>query len=206
MEDAQKQIYLKIQELLFLFQRTEINSQIHLMPFLNKKVSLSNKKQLRQSLIHQIKSHKNYTKMSYNWEELLKLKTKPSVPFVSVSISYCYYLGVFIIVFDKKVSIGFDIELKSRITSPVVQRISSQKEFNQSPHPALLWAAKEASVKSLSTPAQPVLFKACRLLNWTRDQTSQNYFFDFYVRRSHKYRGVAGFLNGLAIAYVEKLV
>lgn len=202
---TQDKIHLKIQELLSFFHRKEENCQIHLMSFLNDKASLSDKRQLRENLIHQIKSHKNYKEGNYNWKELLKLKIKPSFPLASISISYCNYLGVFVIVFDKKVSIGFDIEHKSRITSQVVQRISSLEELNQSPHPALLWVAKEASVKSLSTPNQPVLFKNCILSNWRATPSSQNYFFDFFVNSSHKYKGVAGFLNGLALAYTERL-
>ena len=203
MDLNQEQIYLKIQELLSLFQRTKTNSQIHLMSFLNKKASLSDKKKLRNSLIKQIKSHRNCPEINYNWEQLLKLKAKPVFPLASISISYSYHLGGFIIVFDKKADIGFDIELKNRITDPVVQRISSQSEFNQSPHPALLWVAKEAGVKSLSTFKLSVLFKDCIVLNWNRNPCSQNYSFDFYIKNSHKYKGVAGFVNGLAIAYTE---
>ncbi|MCZ0932457.1 MAG: hypothetical protein OXJ52_04815 [Oligoflexia bacterium] len=203
--ETQRKIYLKIQELLAFFHRRETNCHIHLMSFLNKKASLSDKRALRERLIYQIRSHKNYKSAGYNWKELLKLKTKPLLPLASISISYCRYLGVFVIVFDKKVSIGFDIEHKSRVTSQIAQRISSHKALNQSPHPALLWVAKEASVKSLSAPNQPVLFKNCILSNWRPALSSQNYFFDFFVNSSRKYKGIAGFLDGLAIAYTEKL-
>ena len=202
---VKNKIYLKIQELLSFFYRRETDYQIHLMSFLNKKASLLDKQQLRENLIHQIQSNKNYQKGDYNWKELLKLNTKPSFPLAGISISYCNYLGVFVIVFDQKVSIGFDIERKSRITRQITQRISSHTELNQSPHPALLWVAKEASVKSLSTAGKPVLFKNCILSNWRPAFSSQNYFFDFFAINSHKYKGVAGFLNGLAVAYAEKL-
>ena len=117
---AQNKIHLKIQELLSFFHRRETNCQIHLMSFLNKKASLSDKRALRESLIYQIRSHKNYKEVSYDWKKLLKLKTKPSLPLAGISISYCHYLGVFVIVFDKKVSIGFDIEYKSRVTSKLL--------------------------------------------------------------------------------------
>ena len=204
MKSKQRQIYLKIQELLSAFHRTESNSQVYFMSFLNKKASLSDKKKLREKLIHHIKSQTGYKDNDLNWDELLKLKTKPFVPGLGLSISYCNYLAVCAIVFDQKVSIGFDIEHKERVTNRLVERISSQKEISQCPHPALLWTAKEAGVKSLSSHSQPVLFKNCRLSNWKKNSANQNYFFDFCAGKGHKYKGTAGFLNGLALAYAQR--
>ena len=193
MESKHRRIYLKIQELLSVFNRAESNSQIHLMPFLNKKAGLLDRKNLRKSLIHHLKSHKNYKGFSYNWTKLLKIKTKPSFPYASLSISYCYYLGVFIIVFDQKTSIGFDIERKNRVTSPVVRRVSSHKEIDESPHPALLWTAKEACVKSLSTSAQPVLFKDCILSNWKKS-SNQTIFLIFPLSKAINIKELPVFL------------
>ena len=206
MKSAHKKIYLKIQELLSFFHREQTNYQIHLMPFLNKKATLLDKNCLRENLIDQIKSHQNYKGGSDNWEKLLKLGTKPLLPKASVSISYCGFLGVCVIVFDEKVSIGFDIEQSDRIKSQVARRISSNKEFKQSPHPSLLWVAKEACVKSLSTRSHPVLFKDCILSNWKSQPFNQNYFFDFYLRNGHKYKGTAGFLDEWVLAYAEKQI
>ena len=203
MENKQSQIYLKIQELLSFFHRTEADSQIHLMSFVNKRASLLDKKKLRQNLIQQIKSHKNYKEKSYNWAEFLQINTKPFFPTAGISISYSNYLGVSLIVFDKQVSIGFDIEHKDRVSSQVAQRISSQEELSQCPHPALLWVAKEAGVKSLSNPQSSVLLKECILSNW-KQVSDQNYFFDFCMDNSSKYKGSAGFLNDFVIAYAEK--
>ncbi|MDE0092563.1 MAG: hypothetical protein OXN83_04690 [Oligoflexia bacterium] len=201
--EKEKKISLKIKELLSFFQKKKAGYQVYLMPFLNKKASLLDKKRLRKNLICQIKSHRNYVEKGYNWGKLLQLRTKPSCPWVGLSISYCDYLGAYVIVFDKKLSIGFDMEQKKRVTNQVAQRISSNREFDQSPHPALLWVAKEAGVKSLSAPSSPILFKDCLLSNWRVACSNQNYFFDFCLRGGHKYKGVAGVVGDLAIAYTE---
>ena len=45
---------------------------------------------------------------------------------------------------------GFDLELKSRISTAIVQRVSTENEVSIAPDLKFIWCAKEAAFKALS--------------------------------------------------------
>ena len=199
-----KAIQSKTKEMLECFGQDTVHLYFHL--FLREKIGIKERKELRQKLIDQMKSHIDYKKHKtvFNWSRLLKIGTKPVCPFASLSISHCGDLGACLFVFDKTLSIGFDVEHKKRITKAIVDRISSKKEVQQAPSPSLLWVAKEASFKCLSDNKAPLLLSDCLISKWKKEKTKEIYLFDFYSKMMDKRSfGVACFIDGLALAYAE---
>ena len=199
-----KTIYSQTKEMLNCFGQKNIHC--HFTLFLNKKTGIQERRELRQKLIEQIKNHKDFQKAEkgFNWDNLLKLGTKADCPFASVSISHCNYLGAFLFTFDKRLSIGFDIEQKKRITKKIIARISSKEERDQAPNNALLWVAKEAGFKCLSDNKAQLLLSDCLISNWKKEKTKEIYFFNSYSKTNNKKAlGLARFIDDLALAYTE---
>lgn len=201
-------IHLKTKKMLENFGQKNINP--HFISFVNKKVGIQERKELRQKLINQIKNHTDFKKYEKDFEEesLLKVGKKPHCSFASISISHCDHLGAFLFVFDKNISIGLDIEEKKRITQKNVERISSKEEMNQAPHYSLLWVAKEASFKSLFKSKTLFLLSDCLISNWKIDPVKDIYFFNSYSKTTgERAFGTACFIDELAVTYAEmKLV
>ena len=197
-------IQLRIKEMLKNFGQTKMN--VHFTLFPNKKIGMRERKKLRHALINQIKNHKDFKKheKDFDWNSLLRIGQKPECPFASISISHCHFLGAFLFIFDKNISIGFDMEQKKRITKKIIERISSTKEIQQSPSPSLLWGAKEASFKCLSNSQTQLLLSDCLISHWKKDPEKQMHFFSCHSKKNNKKAvGMACVIGDLVIAYAE---
>ena len=213
-----EKIYLKIKQLLENFGPIHFD----LLLFKSEKAGAEERKELRKKLIEQIKKQKNFQPKAKKlkpsccerftqkqellpWDSLLKIGSKPEGPLVHISISHSYNLGVFLFVFDKKKSIGFDIEQKDRITKKLISRISSKKEIKQAPFPQLLWVSKEAGLKGLSDNKKPLLLSDCFISNWS--QSKKIYFFECHSKKTKKKAlGASCFVDNIALAYTETII
>lgn len=93
-------------------------------------------------------------------DSIWDLESPPVLKTLKVSISHCHGLGGFVVCSQP---VGLDIEVKSRITPKVLERISSKSERKICPHPELLWTAKEAVFKCNS---QYVMITQINIDNW----------------------------------------
>ena len=85
-------------------------------------------------------------------ERLIDLSAPPRLAACGISVSHCPELGGFAIDFDAA-WIGFDVEVTSRLTSKVIERIAHfSTELthikNLREQAPLLWVAKEAAIKA----------------------------------------------------------
>ncbi len=85
------------------------------------------------------------------------------------SISHCPLVGGYVLQEAPLVghSIGFDLEQASRVSSEIVNRISTPSELIDSPDPASLWTAKESLYKSLPEGIQPAAISGVRVSDWS---------------------------------------
>lgn len=122
------------------------------------------------------------------------LKKPPNIESIGLSISHCPNLGGYILISDTDERIGFDIELHSRVTTPVAARVYPHKpeielkekiEADTSVFPAIAWSAKESAIK---------YFGNCfpqRVLNFTNvsvtniSESSQNSSYHFTAEHGH---------------------
>ena len=172
-----------------------------------KKIGPKERQKLRYKLIESIKRHKDFTKYQKDFKEkpLLKIGGKPEGSITSLSISHTENRAVFLFTFENKLSIGFDIENKDRVTKKVIERVSSKEEICQTPGISLLWTAKEASFKCLSDRKNKLLLSDCFILQWKKEK-------EFYTFRCHSKKtgqialGIAGSIKRLAFAYAESSI
>ncbi len=105
-----------------------------------------------------------------------------------ISISHSPGLAGFVFSFDKNITIGFDIELTKRVTTPVIRRIATKKELTLMPHKALLWVAKESICKC--HPKKGFLLKNAQVKSWLLKDNINNscdsYFFTSTICGSGK--------------------
>lgn len=115
---------------------------LNLSPLFN-----SNQNNYRQLIRDEIsKNHKS----DLNTEEILSIQnldTYPKTSSVFFCISHNQELGGYSVASCKH---GFDIELKSRISTAIVQRVSTEAELSSAPDSKFVWCAKEAAFKALS--------------------------------------------------------
>lgn len=76
------------------------------------------------------------------------LDSFPKTEKIFFSISHNQDLGGYSVASLKH---GFDLELKSRISTAIVQRVSTENEVSIAPDLKFIWCAKEAAFKALST-------------------------------------------------------
>jgi phosphopantetheinyl transferase (holo-ACP synthase) len=86
-------------------------------------------------------------------------------PLLHTSISHCRDLGI---VVSSARPVGVDVEVHSRVSEPLIARISSQEESQGALRPASLWCAKEACFKALRPFAQPAVVSEISLGGWTK--------------------------------------
>lgn len=200
MKDS-KAVYLKTNEMLEQIDRK--NVQAHFMQF-DETARTKKQLKLREELLKQIKHHKDFKarEKDFDWNQILKPELKSHCPFASISISYFKDWGAFLFVFDQKLSIGFDVEEKKRITKKLVSRIASKEEVEQSPFPSLLWTAKEASFKCLSKNPAVSLLSDCFISHWREKKGF--YFFECQAKKiKKKASGLLCFSEDLVLAYAE---
>lgn len=85
-----------------------------------------------------------------NSEEICSVEDLGSFPKtekIFFSISHNQELGGYSVSSRKH---GFDIELYSRISAPIIQRVSAANELSIAPDIKFIWSAKEAAFKALS--------------------------------------------------------
>jgi hypothetical protein len=103
-------------------------------------------------------------------EALFDLSKPPRISGVSISISHCPSAGGFVIN-PGSVQVGLDLEEVDRVQEPAVARISRTDEYAAAPSAALLWAAKEATFKSLLGASQPSVLGQITINSWTQPES-----------------------------------
>ena len=85
--------------------------------------------------------------------EISELDKIPELKSGFLSISHCFDVGGF--AYSTGLPLGFDVEITSRVTNSIINRVASPQELKSAPSAASLWTAKEAIFKSLRTFKQP---------------------------------------------------
>ena len=135
--------------------------------------------------------------VKYCGKELLTPGTRPHCSFAAISVSHCPVLGGFIFSFNRKISVGLDMEQSHRVNEQLIGRLSKAEELKQAPDPSLLWAAKEAAFKC--TTEQNLLVKHVFISEWTRT-APDSYHFHFQIKNQNtKGHGVAFLIKDLAL-------
>ena len=139
---------------------------------------------------------------------LSKLELVPHTSFASISISHCPTMGGYVIT-PAPHCVGFDLELSSRVSPTLVERISSSDEFVESPDNASLWVAKEASFKALLGPHQPQVISHIQICQWQPLETGL-WGFTFYFSNSqfnteYHGKGCVASVNGLKLSFASKV-
>ena len=122
----------------------------HLTPFSKHNCLLKQRKKLREQLTKQIEKKWPGKLSKEQKNSLLTPGVPPKIPFASVSISHCAFMGGFIIFPFPALSVGFDLEEQGRAKENTALRISNKNEIKKSPSPSVLWSAKESAYKSIS--------------------------------------------------------
>ena len=169
----------------------------HFTAFNSKEVTWQERLELRKKLVQELKHHYSFiidqkaggisVKL---WDNLLKPSGSLKNPLVAISISHCPILGGFIFSFDKRLSLGLDVELVYRLTDKLLSRISTKDELKAAPGAAFLWAAKEASFKCASSleKATTLLISQCLISQWQRIEP-ESYCFHFQMENSKCTKG-----------------
>ena len=161
--------------------RLDCKLNCYLMAFDKQSSTLENRKHLREQLVQTIEKIAQ-KKLSLEQKKALLTPGKPpKIPFASVSISHCAFMGGFVIsrldladapssppesTSTERSSIGFDLEQLGRATEKTVLRISNKKEINQAPSSSALWSAKEAAYKSISSFQSDIHIKHILVVDW----------------------------------------
>ncbi len=82
----------------------------------------------------------------------------------SVSISHTHNIGGWVAL-KRPAQIGWDVELKSRIKSAIIERVCSEREREEALQPELLWCTKEAYYKALEDE-QPLAITQLSITGW----------------------------------------
>ena len=96
--------------------------------------------------------------------------------------------------------VGIDMEKLSRISIPVIQRVSEPAEIGQAPNPLFIWSAKEAAFKSYwGTRNQPSLISEVIVSDWSK-KTTLGFSFNFSIGGQAKGRGFFLYQNETSMA------
>lgn len=77
----------------------------------------------------------------------------PQFADLSYSVSHCSSLGGYCFV-DKPFVLGFDLEVESRVSKKILERVSEPDEICSAPSMISLWCAKEAAFKAQNRASQ----------------------------------------------------
>ena len=166
------------------------------------------RKNLRELLVKELEKAQSSIKNPLVFSQkqrtaLLTPGTRPQNPVTSISVSHCPVAGGFVFSFNKKISLGLDMEQSHRVSLPVISRISTREEIRQAPARSLLWTAKEAVFKCVTsekTDHKNLLLKDMLISKW-KQKDPENRLFQFQVKNSGiKGQGVAFFMNNLAFS------
>lgn len=98
---------------------------------------------IREDILKKFQSQLNSNEIS----SIQNLDSFPVTEKIFFSISHNQELGGYSVCSLKH---GFDIELKSRISTPIIERVSTANELSIAPDIKFIWCAKEAAFKALS--------------------------------------------------------
>ncbi len=105
--------------------------------------------------------------------ESQKTRTEPAS--FTYSISHTIGLGGFVTSTSKNKQIGFDVEIKARVSNQIAKRISfNSTEFQEAPSAAQLWVAKESAYKALRGQGQPKVITELNLGQWLLVSAASN--------------------------------
>lgn len=94
------------------------------------------------------------------------LSAPPKVVGYSISISHCPIAGGFLVSPINDGQVGLDLEDRAKVSREIVLRMGDESEVLLAPEPAVLWAAKEATFKSLLGPSQPSALSQVKIAGW----------------------------------------
>lgn len=198
---------------------------LELVSFLPKHNHQEQREFLRRAMIHLVTEKIQNTEIqthSYSLPEaLLSLNSlyKPGTslknfPLAKVSLSHCKDYGVFICspkLINDKQDIGVDLEVSTRVSTGIINKISSPVEIFEAPSPAHLWTAKEASFKAV-TPNSTQIIGDIHIHSWKQIQLTSilipvwEYKFS-NTQEDKKYTGIGWALSftnySLALSYLD---
>ena len=162
------------------------------------------RKCLREFLVKELeKAHSSIKFSQKQRRALLTPGSRPQSLAAPISVSHCPVLGGFVFSFNKKISLGLDMEQSHRVSLSVINRISTREEVKQAPARSLLWTAKEAVFKCVTseeTDHKNLLLKDMLILKWEQRGTESR-LFQFQVKNSDiKGYGVAFLTDNLAFS------
>lgn len=152
--------------------------------------------ELRKTLVSHLKQA-SPTFFEKNESHLLTPGQAPQSTIARISISHCPIVGGFVFSLNKKNSIGLDIEIKNRIHSNIIKRISQKKDC-PAPSESLLWVAKEASFKSLAPFYKQTVLSDISISRWFEVEHG-SYIFHF-KKKDLCGKGFAFYTNELALS------
>ena len=173
----------------------------HFIEFGNLGPTLERRIELRKSLVERLKISFGHFKK--DWEKLLLIPGEPPIiPDISISISHCPLMGGFVFSFDKKTSIGFDIEISDRVDR-AIEYLSTYKEIKEAPEKSLLWVAKESVFKCIPLKEEKHFLRDSLIFNWN-EIDGGGYKFKFYVEKKKIMgKGLAFLVGKLGVGYAQ---
>lgn len=158
-----------------------------------------NHRPLVREAIHASLEKATHGNLPAGHDSLSDLKRRPRVEGWALSVSHCPGLGGYIFGPSKNF-VGFDLEESQRVSEKIVERVLPF-EFEKSWYlksgisPALVWAAKEASIKAFGNLTRSDLnFTLVEITSFSKDGR-------FTARhRHHHANGVAGSLGAYTAA------
>lgn len=147
--------------------------EIHLDPVFASHIS-NNRNSIRQNILDR------YQAQMTNDEQhvMLDLEQLPTTKNLFFSISHMKHHGGYAVSDEK---IGFDVEDISRISTQVVERITSSSEIFKAPQLEFLWSAKEAVFK-VASPIDNLVIKDVEITGWSA--MDDIHFFHAQINRS----------------------
>lgn len=152
--------------------------------------------EIRYDLVNWLQRHGEISQVEVS--SLLNLQDRPRLPRYAISISHCPSAGGWAIQ-ERATHLGLDIEVRSRVSSAIVGRLSTASELAEAPEPALLWVAKEAGFKAFQSHQPVRLTSQLQIMDWQKLAIER---FEFRVRgpEGHDVLGEAFALNSELVA------
>jgi phosphopantetheinyl transferase (holo-ACP synthase) len=173
-----------------------INSEIFLRPEWGSG-SGNHRLAIRTSLAERIKS---FGISGDHLEPIMNLSKVPRSSRHALSISHCPDLGGFCLVPNSNFKLGFDVEIVSRIKTPIVERVLPHAEEspirsklhtrNQDQFSALAWAAKECSIKCFGNLIHNATFSFANVSLLQLEQQPNSIFFFTAKSGDHRVQGL----------------
>ena len=131
------------------------------------------------------------------WAQLYDLNWLPEALKGHFSISHNQVVGGFSY---SEMKHGFDVEVKSRISTAIIKRTSNEIEYLNAPVPEFLWVAKESAFKALSNAETNLILPDLICLDWNSHSENQIWSFRINSVKTLDLRHNRGFIfqeNGI---------